>query len=72
MLGRYERLRLAGHCPAALRETLKTGQADFHLVQAADGSADFIPIDYLAHKVTGLADGSDSWRVGNRYAAQPL
>ena len=72
MLGRYEKLRLAGRCSAALREKLKTEQADFHLVEAADGSADFIPIDYLAHKVTGLADGSDSWTVGNRHAAQPL
>ena len=72
MLGRYERLRLAGRCPAALREKLKTEQADFHLVEAADGSAEFIPIDYLAHKVTGLADGTDSWTVDNRHAAQPL
>ncbi len=72
MLGRYEKLRLAGRCSAALREKLKTEQADFHLVEAADGSAEFIPIDYLAHKVTGLADGSDSWTVGNRHAAQPL
>ncbi len=72
MLGRYERLRLAGRCPAALREKLKTEQADFHLVEAADGSANFMAVDYLAHKVTGLADGSDSWTVGNRHAAQPL
>jgi hypothetical protein len=72
MLGRYERLRLAGRCPAELREKLKTERADFHLVEATDGSADFIPIDYLAHKATGLADGSDSWTVRNRHAAQPL
>ena len=72
MLGRYERLRLAGRCPAALREKLKTEQADFHLVEAADGSAEFIPVDYTAHKVTGLADGTDSWTVDNRHASQPL
>ena len=72
MLGRYERLRLAGRCPAALREKLKTAHAEFHLVEAADGSADFTAIDYLAHKVTGLADGTDSWTAGNRHAAQPL
>jgi hypothetical protein len=72
MLGRYEKLRLAGRCSAALRERLKTERADFHLVEAPDGSADFVPIDYMAHKVTGLADGSDVWTVGNRHAAQPL
>ncbi len=72
MLGRYERLRLAGRCPAVLREKLKTEQADFHLIESADGSAEFVAIDYQAHKVTGLADGSDTWTVGNRHAAQPL
>ncbi|MGA2254144.1 MAG: hypothetical protein ABSG53_05730 [Thermoguttaceae bacterium] len=72
MLGRYERLRLSGRCPAALREKLKTEQADFHMVEAADGSVDFIAIDYLAHKVTGLADGTDSWTVNNGRVAQPL
>ncbi len=72
MLGRYERLRLAGRCPPALREKLKTEQADFHLVELSDGSTEFETIDYLAHKVTGLADGSDSWSVVNRHAAQPL
>lgn len=72
MLGRYEKLRLAGRCSAALRERLKTERADFHLVEAPDGSADFVPIDYMAHKVTGLADGSNVWTVGNPHAAQPL
>ena len=32
----------------------------------------FIAIDYLAHKVTGLADGTDPWTLGNRHVAQPL
>jgi len=72
MLGRYERLRLGGRCPAALREKLKKEQADFHMVEAADGSVDFIAIDYLAHKVTGPTDGTDSWTVDNRHVAQPL
>jgi len=72
VLGRYEKLRLAGRCPPALREKLKTQQADFHLLDAPDGSAEFIPVDYLAHKVTGLADGTDVWTVANRHAAQPL
>ena len=71
MLGRYERLRLGDRCPAALRAKLKTPQTDFHLVEAADGSVDFVPIDYLAHKITGLPD-ANSWNVRNRHSAQPL
>ena len=31
----------------------------------------FIPTDYLPHKVTSQADGTSSWIVRNRYAAQP-
>jgi hypothetical protein len=72
MLGRYEKLRLSGRCPKALREKLKTNRGDFHLVEGPDGTADFIPVDYFVHKVTGRIDDSDTWTVDNRHAAQPL
>ena len=72
VLGRYEKLRLSGRCSPAIREKLKAEGADFHLVEAADGSADFVPADYLVHKVTGLANGTEAWTVGNRHPAQPL
>jgi len=71
MLGRYERLRLSGCCPPAIRERLKKEQEDFRLVQAIDGSWEFVPTDCAAHKVTGLSDGSQSWTVRNRFAGQP-
>lgn len=67
MLGRYERLRLANRVPPAVKAKLRAPGQDFHLVGAR-----FVPTDYLVHRVTGQDDGSDSWSVRNRYAAQPV
>lgn len=72
MIGRYERLRLASAVPAAVRERLRQERADFHLTQTADGAWAFLSTDYLAHKVTGQADGSTAWTVDNRHGEQPL
>jgi len=72
LIGRYERLRLARSVPEAIRKQLRTPRADFRLVEAAGGKPQFVPADYLAHKVAGLDDGSASWTVRNRFAAQPL
>jgi len=71
LIGRYERLRLARTVPEAIRKQLRTPKADFRLVEA-NGKPQFVPADYLAHKVTGLKDGSAAWTVKNRFAAQPL
>ncbi|MBM4042075.1 MAG: hypothetical protein FJ290_26565 [Planctomycetes bacterium] len=71
LIGRYERLRLARSVPEAVRKQLRTPKADFRLVEAG-GKPQFVPTDYLAHKVTGLKDGKASWTVKNRFAAQPL
>ncbi|HUT36160.1 MAG TPA: hypothetical protein VNE39_21915 [Planctomycetota bacterium] len=72
LIGRYERLRLARTVPEAIRKQLRTPKADFRLADGADGKPQFVPTDYLAHKVTGLKDGSAAWTVRNRFAAQPL
>ena len=71
-IGRYERLRLGRKVPASVLERLRKPREEFHLVQAPDGSAQFVPADYLAHKVTGLADGSSTWTVRNRFGPQPV
>ncbi|MBM4030267.1 MAG: hypothetical protein FJ291_00600 [Planctomycetes bacterium] len=71
LIGRYERLRLARTVPEAIRKQLRAHKADFRLVEAG-GKPQFIPTDYITHKVTGLKDGKASWTVKNRFAAQPL
>jgi len=72
LFGRYERLRRSGRCPESLKERLKKEKDDFRLVADADGSCEFLPTDYAAHKITGPDDGSAAWTLTNRFAAQPL
>ena len=71
-LGRYERLRLARYFAPAVRERLRTPGEQFRLGQSRDGAWQLRPTDYAPHKVTSLGDGTDSWKVSNRFAAQPL
>jgi hypothetical protein len=72
LAGWYERLRLANYFPESVKEQLRAPGKDFHLVQADDGQWQLLPTDYLAHKVTGLDNGTQQWTVENRFAAQPL
>jgi hypothetical protein len=72
MIGRYERLRLGRQVPPSVRERLRAPREEFHLVPAPDGAPQFVPVDYLSHKVTGLGDGSSAWTVRNRFGPQPL
>ncbi len=72
MLGQYERLRLTGQVPQAVRDRLKQEGQDFHLEIKPDGSWQFRPADYLAHKVTTAIPETAAWTVQNRYAQQPL
>lgn len=70
--GWYERLRLANYFPESVKEQLRQPGKDFHLVQDDDGQWQFLPTDYLAHKVTGLDNGTGVWTVNNQFQAQPL
>ncbi|MCY3020727.1 MAG: hypothetical protein NTW87_17050 [Planctomycetota bacterium] len=72
MIGRYERLRLARQVPETVRERLRVPRQEFRLVQTPAGTSQFLPTDYLSHKVTGVADGSSTWTARNRFGPQPL
>jgi hypothetical protein len=72
LIGQYERLRLAGYFPEAIRERLRQEKTDFRLVPAGSESWQFVPTDYADHKVTGLGNSSQAWTVVNRYGAQPV
>ena len=65
MLGRYERLRLARYFPDRIKARLRTPKEQFRLVRDEKENWQFIPTDYLPHKVTSLADGTSSWIVRN-------
>jgi hypothetical protein len=72
MAGWYERLRLANYFPESVRRQLRQAGKDFHLVRADDGQWQLLPTEYLAHKITGVDDGSGAWTLTNAFAAQPL
>ncbi len=72
MIGRCERLRLANYFTDSVKEILRRERSEFRLAQADDGQWEFIPTDYLEHKVTGDGDGTSTWTVANRFATQPL
>lgn len=70
-IGRYERLRRSNYFSEAVKEKLREERQEFRLEQADDGQWQFLPTDYLEHKVTGLDDGTSTWTATNRFAAQP-
>ena len=71
-IGRYERLRLANYFTEAVKQKLREERQEFRLAQADDGQWQFLPTEYLQHKVTGLGNGTSTWTVTNRFAAQPV
>ncbi len=72
MIGRYERLRLANYFSDQVKQKLRQARQEFHLEQAPDGQWQFIPTDYLGHKVTGMHDASRQWVITNRHVTQPI
>ncbi len=72
LMGRYERLRLSGAVPESIKARLRAPGDEFRLRKTDDGTWQFIPTNYLSHKVTGLDNGTSTWKVSNRFGAQPL
>ncbi|MDD4870298.1 MAG: hypothetical protein PHR77_07035 [Kiritimatiellae bacterium] len=56
--GRYERLRLANYFTPEVKARLREPGREFRLKQAESGFWQFVPTDYVDHRVTGLPDGS--------------
>ena len=65
LLGEYERLRLGGTVPQAVREKLRTGE--WHWMRQGDKSV-FVPIRYEVERVNVPGE----LRVTNGFGAQPL
>ena len=72
IIGRYEQLRLANYFTDAVKEKLREERQEFRLTQTEEGAWQVIPTDYMAHKMTGLSDRTNTWAVTNRYADQPV
>jgi len=65
LLGRWERLRLSGKVPEAVRDRLREGE--WHLDEA-DGKPALRPVQYETHRLAAPAEAA----VANRFADQPL
>ncbi|MBL7039556.1 MAG: hypothetical protein ISR77_13055 [Pirellulaceae bacterium] len=70
-IGRYEQLRLANYFAESVKEKLREERQECRLAQADNGDWQLIPTGHDQHKVTGLNDGTSTWTVANRFAAQP-
>jgi hypothetical protein len=68
-IGNYERLRLGRYFSGAVLAKLREPKAEFRLVQSPKGEWQFVPTDYLTHKVTGPE--TRIWPVRNRFRPQP-
>jgi len=72
LVKQYEELRLANYFPPAVREKLGAPDSDFTLEKTAAGQWQFRPVRHDVHKVLGLDENSNRWKVDNKFHKQPL
>ena len=68
----YEDVRRAGKVPDSLKARLRQPGEEFTLVRGPDGGVAFRPMLCARHKVEGIDGWSNTWKVVNRFARQPL
>ena len=66
----YEALRHADYFPEDVKAKLAVLGDDYTLEEAGEGEWRLRPAEYARHKVTGQADGSESWQVANAFGEQ--
>jgi hypothetical protein len=68
---KWENLRLKGFFSDKMRKALAEPDQDFTLTADPKGRPCVKRVDYVKHKVEGLADPTATWTVENRFEAQP-
>lgn len=71
ILKNYESLRHANYFPSDIKARMKVPGDEFTLSQATSGGWELRPVQYLKHKVEGLNNVSNLWRVNNKFGRQP-
>ncbi len=71
IMRRYEDLRHSGQVPESIKARLREPGAEFTLEGEKDNWR-FRPVHFDRHKVTGVSDGSATWKLNNAFARQPL
>ncbi len=72
IMRQYEDVRRAGKVPDSLKARLRLPGEEFTLVRDPDGGVAFRPMLYARHKVEAIDGWSNTWKVANRFARQPL
>ena len=68
----YEELRHARTVPESVKSKLRKRGREYTLIQKPDGRPAFRQVHTTRHKVEGADGRSDTWKVRNPYAPQPL
>lgn len=70
LMGSFEPLRKGGAIPESLKARLRVPGHEYAFRHRADGGAEFVPVEYPEHKVTGLDGVNNAFQIRNRFAAQ--
>ena len=68
----YETLRHQKYFPETVKKKLRERGAEFTLRRASDGEWEFLPRQYVRHKVEATDGITNVWRSNNRFGRQPL
>ena len=68
----YETLRREHYFPEAVKAKLREPGADYTLTRAADGEWQFLPRQYVRHKIEDTDGVTNAWHTVNRFGRQPL
>ncbi len=68
----YESLRQQKYFPEAVKKRLREPGAEYTLKQAGDGEWEFLPRQYVRHKVEAVDGVTNVWRSYNKFGPQPL
>ena len=72
LLGWYEHLRLARYFDTQTVARIAVPGDEFRLCQNGDGAWQFTPVKLMAHRISALGNGSETWNVRNANAEQPV
>lgn len=72
MIKRYEQLRQSGYFSESVKKRLRVHGDEFTLEQIEQDRWQFVPVDYLAHKVDTADSRSLDWTMHNRFRTQPV
>ncbi|NQU43412.1 hypothetical protein HQ520_09000, partial [bacterium] len=77
LIGRYERLRLAGVVPESVKTRLREPGREFRLSQRSKDECLLTPTVFLSHRIEsftteGQTEHNTTWTIDNPYGQQPL